>query len=159
MKKYLQVGGVKEGDHIRQRVRLVVVCACHSKKTGQAFVDAGIRHVIAIKSAYAILDDAAKHFSEVLYQHLFEGDTIQHVRRKIRKIILFLWCSVLHAKASQHNNFLNKILVCMNIMNFLSKTTFGFQEKVFLGVLFLFFPFCPKLKNSASTALDTKLCL
>lgn len=39
---------------MRQPVELVFVSACHSQKIGEAFAEAGVPHVIAIKSVRSI---------------------------------------------------------------------------------------------------------
>jgi tetratricopeptide (TPR) repeat protein len=59
-----------------QKVRLVVVSACHSKRAGEAFVKAGVPHVVAIQMAEAVFDDAAREFARAFYLALLKGQTI-----------------------------------------------------------------------------------
>jgi len=60
-------------------VQLLFVSACHSKKTGEAFVLAGVPHVIAVKTTTAIADIAASKFSKMFYRKLLEGNTVRYV--------------------------------------------------------------------------------
>ncbi|ETO33170.1 hypothetical protein RFI_03936 [Reticulomyxa filosa] len=71
---------------------LVVASACHSevvgklffffffffkkKKGGKAFVEAGIKHVIAVKTEFELNDDAASEFTNHFYHSLLTGNTI-----------------------------------------------------------------------------------
>jgi len=57
-------------------VKLAVVSACHSEKAGQAFVQAGVPHVIAIKQNNAVHDQAAHNFTETFYEWLFSGNSV-----------------------------------------------------------------------------------
>jgi formylglycine-generating enzyme required for sulfatase activity/SpoVK/Ycf46/Vps4 family AAA+-type ATPase len=56
--------------------QLVLLNACHSEKLAQAFVKAGVPHVVAINAEDKILDVAARCFSRKLYQALFNQDSI-----------------------------------------------------------------------------------
>ncbi|MEY3255869.1 MAG: hypothetical protein RLZZ29_1000, partial [Cyanobacteriota bacterium] len=56
--------------------QLALLNACHSEKLAQAFVKAGVSHVIAIDAEDKILDVAARCFSRRLYQALFNQDNI-----------------------------------------------------------------------------------
>lgn len=56
--------------------QLALLNACHSEKLAQAFVKAGVSHVIAVNAEDKILDIAARCFSRRLYQALFNLDSI-----------------------------------------------------------------------------------
>ncbi len=56
--------------------QLALINACHSEKLAQAFVKAGVSHVIAVNAEDKILDVAARCFSRRLYQALFNQDSV-----------------------------------------------------------------------------------
>lgn len=56
--------------------QLALLNACHSEKLAQAFVKAGVSHVIVVNAEDKILDVAARCFSRRLYQALFNQDVI-----------------------------------------------------------------------------------
>ncbi|MBD2607068.1 SUMF1/EgtB/PvdO family nonheme iron enzyme [Scytonema hofmannii FACHB-248] len=56
--------------------QLALLNACHSEKLTQAFVKAGVSHVIAVNAEDKILDVAARCFSRRLYQALFNQDSV-----------------------------------------------------------------------------------
>ncbi|MEM8718617.1 MAG: SUMF1/EgtB/PvdO family nonheme iron enzyme [Cyanobacteria bacterium P01_G01_bin.39] len=56
--------------------QLALLNACHSSKLAQAFVKAGVPHVIAVNAEDKILDVAARCFARRLYQALFNQDAI-----------------------------------------------------------------------------------
>lgn len=56
--------------------QLALLNACHSENLAQAFVKAGVPHVVAINAEDKILDVAARCFSRKLYQALFNQDSI-----------------------------------------------------------------------------------
>ncbi|MDJ0798412.1 MAG: SUMF1/EgtB/PvdO family nonheme iron enzyme [Calothrix sp. MO_167.B12] len=56
--------------------QLALLNACHSEKLAQAFVKAGVSHVIAVNAEDKILDVAARCFSRRLYQGLFNQDFV-----------------------------------------------------------------------------------
>ncbi|HLP88466.1 MAG TPA: SUMF1/EgtB/PvdO family nonheme iron enzyme [Nostocaceae cyanobacterium] len=56
--------------------QLALLNACHSEKLAQAFIKAGVPHVIAVNAEDKILDIAARCFSRRLYQALFNQDSI-----------------------------------------------------------------------------------
>ena len=58
-----------------QATQLAFVSACHSIKAGQAFVDAGVPHVIATKAQ--VRDESVIEFELQFYQALFAGASIQ----------------------------------------------------------------------------------
>lgn len=51
--------------------------ACHSEAAGQAFVDAGVPHVVAVKLHDKISDRASHTFTELFYSQLVNGHTVQ----------------------------------------------------------------------------------
>ena len=63
------------GSH---KLDLVVVSSCYSKLAGQAFVDAGVPHVVCINLEATITDSAALAFTKAFYLSLFVGNTVQH---------------------------------------------------------------------------------
>ena len=80
-------GGLHEmtTDHLKTLVgaggpnglKFVFVSACHSMLTGQAFVDAGVPHVAAVRLDSPVYDSAARTFARDFYQALFTGRTVQ----------------------------------------------------------------------------------
>ena len=62
-----------EGD---ASLKLVFVSACYSQDAGEAFLDAGVKHVVAVRWNEPINDKAAAIFSTMFYAKLMAGDTI-----------------------------------------------------------------------------------
>jgi len=58
-------------------VKFVFVSACHSENVGNMFVEAGVPHVISIKSAEQVDDQAANVFTKFFYMALLAGRTIK----------------------------------------------------------------------------------
>jgi hypothetical protein len=58
-------------------VKLAFVSACHSQGAGQAFVQAGVPHVVAIHSAQRVSDKASHIFARSFYLALFKGRTVR----------------------------------------------------------------------------------
>ncbi|MBD2514720.1 CHAT domain-containing protein [Nostoc sp. FACHB-973] len=56
--------------------QLALLNASHSEKLAQAFIKAGVPHVIAVNAEDKILDIAARCFSRRLYQALFNQDSV-----------------------------------------------------------------------------------
>lgn len=56
--------------------KLVFVSACYSESVADVFIGAGIRHVIAVNKAEAVLDAVALDFAETFYKMLITGDTV-----------------------------------------------------------------------------------
>jgi tetratricopeptide (TPR) repeat protein len=56
---------------------LAIVSACHSEKTGNLIVQAGVRHVVAIRQDVPVLDSAAIVFIGEFFRHLFRRVPIQ----------------------------------------------------------------------------------
>ncbi len=63
-------------NHKQAPCQLALLNACHSSKLAQAFVKAGVAHVIAVNAEDRVLDVAARCFSRRLYQALFNQDGI-----------------------------------------------------------------------------------
>ncbi|KAG5175659.1 hypothetical protein JKP88DRAFT_130718, partial [Tribonema minus] len=55
--------------------QLVFVSACHSAALGSAFVEAGVPHVVAVRSGEQISDEVARVFSGFFYGALLAGQT------------------------------------------------------------------------------------
>jgi tetratricopeptide (TPR) repeat protein len=58
-------------------VRLAFVSACHSRRAGDAFVAAGVPHVVAVRVEAPVLDDAAREFARHFYLAVLAGKTVQ----------------------------------------------------------------------------------
>ncbi|MGD2248964.1 MAG: tetratricopeptide repeat protein [Candidatus Methanofastidiosia archaeon] len=70
------------GDYLKKligmgKVELAVVTACYSEKIGKILVEAGIPHVIAVKSDVPVLDHAALVFIGQFFRSLFQGSSVQ----------------------------------------------------------------------------------
>ncbi|NEP02061.1 MAG: SUMF1/EgtB/PvdO family nonheme iron enzyme [Symploca sp. SIO2E9] len=63
-------------NHQQAPCQLALLNACHSEKLAQAFVKAGVSHVIAVNAEDKILDLAARCFSRRLYQALFNQELV-----------------------------------------------------------------------------------
>ncbi|GBG26340.1 Ran-binding protein 9, partial [Hondaea fermentalgiana] len=59
------------------KVKLAFVSACHSEFAGQAFIDAGVPHVVCVKVAERIQDTAAQAFTRWFYLELAIGGTVR----------------------------------------------------------------------------------
>ena len=70
LKKLLQAGSLAS-------LRFVFVSACFSEAAAQAFVDAGVPHVIAVRLTTRVSDDAAHAFTRAFYLALAVGKTIR----------------------------------------------------------------------------------
>ncbi len=58
-------------------VELAFVSACHSRKAGEAFVDAGVAHVVCVRLEEPVYDLAARKFARTFYLALAAGKTVQ----------------------------------------------------------------------------------
>ncbi|MCL6511131.1 MAG: tetratricopeptide repeat protein [Anaerolineae bacterium] len=58
-------------------IRFAFVSACHSRRAGQAFVEAGVPHVVAVRVETAVLDVAAREFARHFYLALLAGKTVR----------------------------------------------------------------------------------
>ncbi|TMW55762.1 hypothetical protein Poli38472_010644 [Pythium oligandrum] len=61
----------------RVPVRLVFVSACHSESVAEAFVSAGVPHVVVVSKDDKVLDKKAMEFSKAFYTALFAGHSVQ----------------------------------------------------------------------------------
>mmetsp|Transcript_2179 Transcript_2179/g.3147 ORF Transcript_2179/g.3147 Transcript_2179/m.3147 type:complete len:749 (-) Transcript_2179:149-2395(-) len=59
------------------KLKLVFVAACHSQVAGEAFVKAGVKHVIAVKISEKVADKGAQNFMNKFYLSLLVGHTVQ----------------------------------------------------------------------------------
>lgn len=59
------------------QLNLVFVSACHSRKTGQAFIDAGVAHVVCVKVEEMVQDLAAMSFTRAFYIALLSGRSVK----------------------------------------------------------------------------------
>ncbi|CAM9490302.1 unnamed protein product, partial [Choristocarpus tenellus] len=66
-------GLFQAGGEERVRTQLVFVSSCNSEDSGQAFVGAGVPHVVAVKFHERVTDQAAQTFSRVFYDALIVG--------------------------------------------------------------------------------------
>ena len=69
-------GLILTGDPQR-RLRFVSVSACHSRRAGEAFTEAGVPHVVCVNLGAALADAAARRFTRALYLGLAVGRTVQ----------------------------------------------------------------------------------
>ena len=69
-------------------VRLAFVSACHSRPAGQALVDAGVPHVVAVETAEPVLDYAATVFAREFYRFLATGRSVRDAFNVARDTIL-----------------------------------------------------------------------
>jgi len=60
-----------------QRIEFVFASACHSEHVGEAFIEAGIQHVVAVNTKFEVTDEAASVFTKHFYNTLLNGRTIQ----------------------------------------------------------------------------------
>ncbi|MBU7017340.1 MAG: tetratricopeptide repeat protein [Theionarchaea archaeon] len=71
------------GDYLKKLIgagrsfKLAFVSACHSEKIGALLVEAGIPHVVAVKSDVPVLDQAAIVFVGQFFRSLFRGESVQ----------------------------------------------------------------------------------
>eukprot|EP00948_MAST-09A_sp_MAST-9A-sp1_P003601 g3601.t1 len=68
-------------------VQLAFVAACHSHKAGQAFIDAGVPHVVCVRMGERILDRAAHFFTHQFYLSLAVGNTVQEAFHTGQKMV------------------------------------------------------------------------
>ena len=61
----------------RPPLDFVFVSACHSDQGGEAFVAAGVPHVVCVRREAQLQDKAACAFADALYFALFKGKTVQ----------------------------------------------------------------------------------
>lgn len=70
------------GDYLKRLIgtggpfELAIVSACHSEPIAQMLVEAGVRHVVAIRCDVPVLDRAATTFIHQFYRNLFSGDSL-----------------------------------------------------------------------------------
>ena len=62
------------------------VSACHSVGGGQAFVDAGVPHVVAVRRDAQLQDKAACVFAGALYHALFRGRSVANAFENGRQV-------------------------------------------------------------------------
>jgi len=60
-----------------QRIEFVFASACHSEHVGEAFIEAGIQHVVAVNTKFEVTDEAASMFTKHFYNTLLNGRTIE----------------------------------------------------------------------------------
>jgi len=60
-----------------QRIEFVFASACHSEHVGEAFIEAGIQHVVAVNTKFEVTDEAASVFTKHFYNTLLNGRTIE----------------------------------------------------------------------------------
>ncbi|CAM9781667.1 unnamed protein product, partial [Scytosiphon promiscuus] len=72
------LGGRKgEGGPPRTGLQLVFLSSCHSQSVAKCFIEAGVRHVIAVKRDSKVLDHKAAEFAKSFYTSLLRGDTVR----------------------------------------------------------------------------------
>ena len=75
-------------DEAEPAVQLVFVSACHSESTADAFIQAGVRHVIAVRADQQVHDVAAKTFMSIFYYSLFRGRTVRESYEKAKVSVM-----------------------------------------------------------------------
>ena len=65
---------LKPGDN---KLDFVFVSACYSKATGEAFIQAGVKHVVCVKVDEMIQDSAAISFTRAFYIALLSGKSVK----------------------------------------------------------------------------------
>lgn len=68
-------GGASASCHFGAGV--VLLGACHSQEAGMVFVEAGCRHVVAIRAGEKVLDDDAANFARTFLFCLFQGYSVR----------------------------------------------------------------------------------
>lgn len=58
-------------------IKLVVVSSCHSQRVAQAFIDAGVEHVVAVGTDSLLNDVAAQYFARQFYMSLAASKTVR----------------------------------------------------------------------------------
>ncbi|CAN0339186.1 unnamed protein product, partial [Ectocarpus sp. 8 AP-2014] len=61
----------------RTGLQLVFLSSCHSQSVAKCFIEAGVRHVIAVKKDSKVLDHKAAEFAKSFYASLLRGDTVR----------------------------------------------------------------------------------
>ncbi len=81
------------GDYLKRLLcvgvpfELAIVSACHSERIGETLVEAGIRHVIAIKCDVPVLDVAAITFIGQFFRSLFRGNPVEKAFEMARLLV------------------------------------------------------------------------
>lgn len=57
--------------------KITFVSACYSEEVGRKFADAGIPHVVAVKRAFRVTDNASRIFAENFYISLLNGKSVR----------------------------------------------------------------------------------
>ncbi|EQC34158.1 hypothetical protein SDRG_08366 [Saprolegnia diclina VS20] len=73
--KTLLLAGV-QGTSPENTMRLVFVSACHSESVAEAFVSAGVPHVVVVPKEDKVLDQKAMEFSKAFYTALLAGHSV-----------------------------------------------------------------------------------
>ena len=83
----MMTAGQRRGE-AEPAVQLVFVSACHSESTADAFIQAGVRHVIAVRADQQVHDVAAKTFMSIFYYSLFRGRTVRESYEKAKVSVM-----------------------------------------------------------------------
>jgi hypothetical protein len=73
----LVAAGARRTDGAHATLDLAFISACHSVEGGEAFVKAGVRHVIAVRREARVQDRAACVFAESFYYALLRARTVR----------------------------------------------------------------------------------
>ncbi len=74
--KFITVNALEEYQ-LLSSLKAVFVSACHSRSIGEAFVDAGVRHVVCCTNEAKLKDSAAIQFTGAFYRALAYGQTLK----------------------------------------------------------------------------------
>jgi len=74
-------------SHPSMRLRLVVLCSCHSSIPAKLFMDAGVPHVVAVDRSSTVLDVSARVFVQSLCHSLLVGNTVRSAFRHAQWVV------------------------------------------------------------------------
>ena len=72
------------------QLKFVFTSACHSESVGQAFVSAGVPHVVSIDTKFEVSDQGAMTFTKYFYEALLCGRTIRDSFNLAKQSVQFI---------------------------------------------------------------------
>ena len=76
------------------KLEFVFVSACHSKRAGEAFAEAGVPHVVCVKLDARLLDTAANVFTRAFYIALVIGKTVRQAFQIGKQVSIINLCNL-----------------------------------------------------------------
>lgn len=76
LKKLIEAGTNAMKEHHRFALQIVFISACYSESVAEAFVAAGVPHVVAMQKEESVLDEYALEFTRGFYTALFCGHAV-----------------------------------------------------------------------------------